>query len=367
MRGPMTEGKELLAWPAAKVHLYTLEAAHVKNAVGRERIRRNKDALRELRCLQEILADLHAGEYGTPERRDAAEAAAASWEALTQVAAARGMTAEALCEVPRGVARFLASRRAAKQGGATLPGTCAATMVADQAASSTRTPSTATGAGREEQDARSTASDLRSDALSEAAAAVLARPASVGRMGREQLDRLAAALGEQLDQEHTALMASIEEVQGLMEAEVSGAAAPPSRAELEAFAAEVEGVLRREAAAEEQPGPVPAARAAAAAPRARRWADFSDDSEVEAPASPIAAWPAGVARPAADAAPVAGSAADGGAAAGAAAALVACARCGRLQGRASFSRRAWRRARGLGGREEPSEGAECLGCSPPGR
>ncbi|CAK0791056.1 unnamed protein product [Prorocentrum cordatum] len=53
MRGPMPHGKELLAWPAAKVHLYTLEAAHVKNAVGRERIRRNKDALRELRCLQD--------------------------------------------------------------------------------------------------------------------------------------------------------------------------------------------------------------------------------------------------------------------------------------------------------------------------
>ncbi|CAK0791058.1 unnamed protein product [Prorocentrum cordatum] len=153
-------------------------------------------------------------------------------------------------------------------------------------------------------------------------------------------------------------MASIEEARGApARREVSGAAAPPSRAELEAFAANVEAVLRRE---EPPRPPAPAARAAppaaAAAPRARRWADFSDDSEVEAPAPAVAAAarPASFARPAADAAADAGGAADGSTAAGAkaAAALVACARCGKLLGRASFSRRAWRRARGLGGREE---------------
>jgi len=179
----LPEGKELLAWSAAKVHLYTLEAAHVKNAVGRDRIRRNKDALRELRCLQEILADLHAGEYGAPERRDAAEAAAAQWESLQEVAASRGTTAESLCQVPRSIARFLASRRATKHGGSMLPTTCTATMVADQAASSTRTPSTATGIGLGGEDARSTASDLRSDALSEVAAAPRQLPARLDGTG----------------------------------------------------------------------------------------------------------------------------------------------------------------------------------------
>ncbi|CAE8627263.1 unnamed protein product, partial [Polarella glacialis] len=83
---------DLLVWPTAKVQLYLTEVSQVKKAVGRERIRQNKDALRELRCFQEILGDLHAGQYGrAPERKRAAKDASSRWELLAAEAQRRGL------------------------------------------------------------------------------------------------------------------------------------------------------------------------------------------------------------------------------------------------------------------------------------
>jgi hypothetical protein len=55
---------------------------------------------------------------------------------------------------------------------------------------------------------------------------------------------LAAELQEQLDQEYTSLLSSIDEVQGLMEAEVAGVELLPPLEELEAFAIAAEAALR---------------------------------------------------------------------------------------------------------------------------
>ncbi|CAE7832338.1 unnamed protein product, partial [Symbiodinium microadriaticum] len=57
------------------------------------------------------------------------------------------------------------------------------------------------------------------------------------------LGRLAGELSEQMDQEYTALMASIEEIQNLMEAEVAGDARLPSIEELEAFTVRIEEAI----------------------------------------------------------------------------------------------------------------------------
>jgi hypothetical protein len=70
------------------------------------------------------------------------------------------------------------------------------------------------------------------------------RPGGGQRLSRDQLDRLAAELIEQLDQENTSLLSSIEEVQALMEAEVAGASLLPSIEELEAFARDADAALR---------------------------------------------------------------------------------------------------------------------------
>jgi hypothetical protein len=70
------------------------------------------------------------------------------------------------------------------------------------------------------------------------------RPGGGQRLSRDQLDRLAAELQEQLDQEYTALLSSIEEVQGLMEAEVAGVELLPPLDELESFALVAEAALR---------------------------------------------------------------------------------------------------------------------------
>merc|ERR1719401_646717 len=134
---------DLLAWPTAKLQLYLLEAAHVKNKVGRERIRRSKDALRELRCLQEILADLHAGEFGhSPGLRRAAEAVAERWALLLAKERRQGVLQEELCKVPPSMRRFLAARQA-PGGGADaaelLKPRCGGSS---EAATSTRAPST---------------------------------------------------------------------------------------------------------------------------------------------------------------------------------------------------------------------------------
>lgn len=233
---------ELLAWPVVKAQLYLLEASYVKNAVGRERIRRNKDALRELRCLQEILVDLHAGHFGRESaRRVAGEAAIARWAELHEAAVEAGRAPEELCKVSPGVRRFLLTRPAANSG---LP----LSRCNSEAASSTRAPSTAAAAtASPEPDSQSTVADSRSEA---AAAPAPAEPGCVraggspgARLCRQQLDALAAELREQLDQEYTSLLASIEEVQCLMEAEVAGVSSLPSRAELEAFSAAAAAVL----------------------------------------------------------------------------------------------------------------------------
>lgn len=221
-----------LVWPTTKAQLYLVEAAHVKNAVGRERIRRNKDALRELGCLQEILADLHAGEFGRePERRDVVEAGAACWAALEAAAAGRGCALEALCEASQSVQRFLRTSPLARGGGAQWHHHARSS----EAATSTRAPSTQTL----EADARSIAttdgpSPSEAAAFGESGLQIVVHSRGQ-RLSRDQLDRLAEGLREQLDQEYTSLLACIEEVQALMEAEVAGAGLLPSRAELEAF------------------------------------------------------------------------------------------------------------------------------------
>merc|ERR1719313_1556688 len=69
------------------------------------------------------------------------------------------------------------------------------------------------------------------------------RPGGGQRLGREQLDQLAAELRDQLDQEYTSLMSSIDEVQALMEAEVAGVELLPPLEELEAFARKAEAVV----------------------------------------------------------------------------------------------------------------------------
>lgn len=226
-------------------------------------------------------------------------------------------------------------------------------------------------------------------------------------MGRDQLDRLAAELREQLEQEHTSLMASIEEMQGLIEAEVDGGVPRPSIADLEAFASQVDVLMRssggsdgdrprsqaevatgrqRAAVSEEAPPGIPEAaaesveeaaepeaaeaalvllphsparappRPASALPARPRWADMGSDSDEarEAPSKPVAV-----------------SLATSSASAGGAPAQASCSKCLRLLGRAAFSRRAWRQARGLGGGACRGElhtaggghGAVCITCS----
>lgn len=251
---------DLLVWPTVKAQLYILEARKVKNAVGRDRIRRNKDALRELRCLQEILGDIHAGDFGraAPERRRAAADAANQWADLQVAARAEGRTAEELCQVPLSIRRYLLVspgpslgpfRSLCAKGGTFLD--------SGTSAPSTRAPSTT--AVFQEMDSHSTApTDGQSEASYLAAlAASDGRPASTSldlragtigsgqRMSCEQLEKLATELRDQLDEEHTSLMASIEEVQQMMEVEVADASLMPSLSDLESFCSQVDMALAR--------------------------------------------------------------------------------------------------------------------------
>jgi len=331
---------ELLVWPTVKAQLYLIEAAHVKQAVGRERIRRNKDTLRELRCLQEILGDLHAGEFGhESERRAAADAAAISWDALCKTAAASGSSAETLCSVSQKVKRFLLSRH--------KPHKMPSVSCSSQAATSTREP---TGS-LPDLDARSStvATDLRHDAaLCSVTEGSCVRAGPGRRLSREQLDSLAVELREQLDQERTSLLASIEEVQGLMEAEVADAGLLPSRLELEAFSSDADEALRRlqkelnsEASQPIDPQPIsspleqvsqvkneqtilPPLEQVVAPPARQRWADMASDSEegpANTPTSVRAALPHGCV------------------------ATLQCCGCHEILPRKAFSRRAWRQGR----------------------
>eukprot|EP00930_Biecheleria_cincta_P035028 TRINITY_DN2412_c3_g1_i1.p1 TRINITY_DN2412_c3_g1~~TRINITY_DN2412_c3_g1_i1.p1 ORF type:complete len:500 (+),score=138.09 TRINITY_DN2412_c3_g1_i1:102-1601(+) len=268
-----------LVWATAKVQLYLLDARQVKKAIGREKIRRNKDALRELRCLQEILSDVYAGDFGrAPEQRRAAEAAASAWELLAAEAQRRNMEPEALCEVPKRIRPLLLSRPMASsgspKGGAGSGGIPGAVSVHGASSSSTRAPSTAAmgcgagagtascsglGAGGLCTEAEETVSLAATTEAgrSEATSFLLAQggpaegslidAACVDRNHRscQQLARLADDLREMIDQEYTSLVASIEEVQALMEAEVAGEVQKPSIEELEAFRARVELALEQ--------------------------------------------------------------------------------------------------------------------------
>mmetsp|Transcript_68837 Transcript_68837/g.224257 ORF Transcript_68837/g.224257 Transcript_68837/m.224257 type:complete len:535 (+) Transcript_68837:150-1754(+) len=277
---------DLLVWPRAKVLLYLVEAAHVKAVVGRDRIQRNKDTLRELRCLQEILADLHAGRVGSRAgSRDAAEAAVDCWSVLRTAATARGQNPEDLVEVSPAVRRFLLTRcpnPAAANGACSLPWTAGVGCGSEVALTSTRAPSVCSAVGLsaapQEADTQSIASTsafgdgARSEAASvEPAHAPPARTKDK-RMNRRQLEELAVSMRGQLDEEYTSLMASIEEVQALMEAEVSGTGLLPSRAELEAFCSSAASALA---------SVPPAEKIAAERTDALEVATFADDLETE--------------------------------------------------------------------------------------
>lgn len=218
-----------LVWPAAKAHLYVLEAAHVKNVVGRSIIQRNKDALRELTSHQEILEDLHAGECG-PAARDVAKAATGRWAALRKLAASEGVAPETLCDVPCNVQRFLHARA--------VPGASSSRAHSgwgtSEAATSTRAPSTTIPLETEDGQSTAACTETRCETLGQTEFPFV-RTGPGHRMSNRQLDDLAAQLREQLDQEYTSLITSIEEVQALMEAEVTGSGPLPSRTDLETF------------------------------------------------------------------------------------------------------------------------------------
>mmetsp|Transcript_94493 Transcript_94493/g.147722 ORF Transcript_94493/g.147722 Transcript_94493/m.147722 type:complete len:468 (-) Transcript_94493:68-1471(-) len=230
---------DLLAWRTAKVQLYLTEAAYVKDSVGRDKIRRNKDTLRELRCLQEILGDLHAGNFGrAPERRrKTVEVAKSRWTALCKAAGSRSV--ETLCEASPSVKRFFT---ALPDGTITTP---RARSSGSDAATSTRAPSEAVL----DLDSHSIATESHlSDVPCPADGAAMSmalRPGGGQRLSRDQLDRLAAELVEQLDQEYTSLLSSIEEVQQLMEAEVAGVSLLPSLDDLDAFVVNADAALKR--------------------------------------------------------------------------------------------------------------------------
>mmetsp|Transcript_47586 Transcript_47586/g.111279 ORF Transcript_47586/g.111279 Transcript_47586/m.111279 type:complete len:443 (+) Transcript_47586:93-1421(+) len=251
-----------LVWPTAKAQLYLSEAAHVKKLIGPDRIRRNKDALRELRCFQEILGDLHAGQFGrAPERRSAAEAAARQWECLTSMAQQRSLQPEALCEAPSNILSFVQC-----VGRSSSPGSSKLVSHPDDehatCASSTRAPSTVVLPQEETQSLATTeVTSLLDDVLWSGSSCDIVAPSfSKKHRNREQLGRLANELSEQMDQEYTALMASIDEIQALMEAEVAGDARLPSVEDLQEFAKKVEEAMGRFPTDEvlEPRGPAPA-------------------------------------------------------------------------------------------------------------
>lgn len=256
-----------LVWPTAKAQLYLVEAAEVKKKVGRDRIHRNKDVLRELRCLQEILAEVHSGALGDVHSADE------RWRSLQEA----GLPTDWVSPV---VQRFLLARSA-------LP-CCPAS---ERAASSTRATSTP-------------------EEVPEEVRSVVRQK---GWLSREQLERLANVLREQLDQEHTSLLASIDEVQALLEAEVR-----LPRAELDAFVA----------AADEALSAAPCWEMCSAG---TRWADMVEES-VERPRNkpPVRAQ---------------------------------CGTCRLWLGRKAFSRRAWQQARPSSSEALCFEAeASCLAC-----
>jgi len=214
------------------------------------------------------------------------------------------------------------------------------------------------------------------------------------RRQNTELKKLAVELTEQLDQEYTALMASIEEIQALMEAEVAGDARLPSVEDLEGFARQIDVALLN-LEAEKAEASVPAVECVESvevkvetakkakdleavleisdvfpmdAPvdlepefsqvlvpertrRSRpRWADLNSDSENEPiEIMKVEAWRL----PHADATD---------------AAVACCARCERFLRKSSFSRRAWREVRGKGsvGERKERHNAWCRECTESG-
>lgn len=324
-----------LVWSTIKPQLFLTEAAHIKALVGRDRIRRNKDALKELRCLQEILSDLYSGAIDLgcePEKRTALDRASACYAALQVEATNRGVKPEDVCNVPRALKRYLLTRPV--RGHAPAAADLLLLRCNSEAATSTRAPSTTL-----ELDAQSTttAGDCRSEAAVLHEVVLGMRPGGQ-RLGCEQLDALGAQLVDQLEQEFTSLVSSIEEVQALMEAEVAELRRPPPVAELEAFCAAADAALT---------------------PARRRWADFSSESSEIDTGSCVSDFTAYETR-------------DGACGIGSEAlsptrpARALCASCGALLGRSAFSRRAWRQARGQGSATRGTGStpqAVCLGCT----
>lgn len=390
-----------LVWPTAKV----------KKLIGPEKIRRNKDALRELRCFQEILKDLHAGQFGrAPERCAAAEAAKRRWEELSASALKRGLQPEALCEAPASILSFVNC-----VGRGFPPGTSQITSPLDDehgtCASSTRAPSTVAIHQEETQSLATTeVTTLLEDVLWSGPPCEMTGPSfSKKRRSVEQLGRLAGELSEQMDQEYTALMASIEEIQNLMEAEVAGDARLPSIEELEAFTVRIEeaiGTLKLEvesnlpsSAKPSVPARLPVPELAAvwespdATPEARRACTLAEETRPsiehlllreleeldikfpiqEPPSVPLSAAPPEPERlpqrprwadlsDSEDAIPVACETQDRGSKLQPA--VAQCGRCCRLLDKSCFSRRAWRQVRGKGsqGLRAPNS-ASCRDCS----
>mmetsp|Transcript_2476 Transcript_2476/g.6189 ORF Transcript_2476/g.6189 Transcript_2476/m.6189 type:complete len:385 (-) Transcript_2476:16-1170(-) len=369
-----------LVWQNTKAHLYLVEAAHVKNAVGRDRIRRNKDTLRELRCLQEILADLHAGDFGrNHDLSGLVQTATEAWSRLHKTAFKQSRRVEDLCEIPSSVRRYLLAQPGVH--GCVL---CPTLPRGTDAASSTRAPSTVYDVDVQSTAAESTSAEtscLACDNIGIVADGMTAHTQRGPRLSMEQLDQLAAELREQLDQEFTSLLASIEEVQGLMEAEVVGVGLLPSKTDLDVFlrAAEAACCLPEEPAKRSTKAVMPAIEADAeckasssrpvgsesAATAKPRWADLSDSEEHE---NLVEVGGRKDASPAAKAVGERGPPQP---------ILSRCSQCLKLGGRSAFSRRAWRRAREamLPATSEPSKaqvvpatagdypGAICLDCS----
>lgn len=273
--------------------------------------------------------------------------------------------------MPPVVRRFFAAGYASPAAQRTLCGS-------ETAATSTRAPSTAL----ELDDDQSIGTDGHSEHMLHADSLVTC-PGS-RRMAGEQLDHLASELREQLDEEHTSLLASIEEVQGLMEAEVAAPCTLPSLHDLSSFVEDVErnrGHVHAADAADAADAPnaadVPDAADAAAAADAPampfqhaeeprpRWADLSDSDTED------------VANPRASGTKAAGSShcstfvqsGDACLALESCDALRApCQECGELLVRSAFSRRAWRRARsvivmGDCADSNEAETGTCLACS----
>jgi len=354
-----------LVWRTAKSQLYLSEAAHVKKLVGPERIRRNKDALRELRCFQEILGDLHAGQFGrAPERHRAAEEAQRRWEVLKFESQQRGLKPEAVCQVAPSLLSYV---HCIGSGGASIAkGIDDDLESGETTTSSTRAPSTAIALDEQSLATAEMVSEITSmvDDIWHSTEMTTRK-----RRQNTELKKLAVELTEQLDQEYTALMASIEEIQALMEAEVAGDARLPSVEDLEGFARQIDvALLNLEAEKVEtankakdleavleisdvfsMDAPVtPAVLVPERTRRSRpRWADLNSDSEND----PTEIMKVEQKLPEQDAA------------------VACCARCERFLRKSSFSRRAWRQVRGKGslGERKERHNAWCRECTESGK